>query len=200
MIWRPTADRMPAFVRTVEFWSQMGEVRFFDSGHTPFNRAASRNLAVREAKRLGHCKLVLTDADTIPQHTAVQDAFAAVDDSAVRLPYNLCRVLNKDDRPIGEFGFTCGGVYVTTHDGWFGIGGQDERFFSWSPEDMAFWIAHKTLLGEMPRHDGVLLSLAHDRDPHHHAESDDDPQVALYRQYEAANGDPDRMRELCFPS
>lgn len=198
MIWRRTPDRMAAFNRTVRFWQQFGDIRFFDSGHQGFNRAASRNLAVREAERLGHEKLVLTDADTIPEPQPVMDAFAAVTDNAVRLPYNLCRVLDTTDSVLGEFGFTCGGVYITTIKGWFAAGGQDERFTRWAPEDFAFKLAHETLLGPMVRHEGVLLSLGHG--PSERAQNEDDPEVQLYRSYEMANGNPEVMRTLCFPS
>jgi hypothetical protein len=189
MIWRATPDRMVSFRRTVEFWQQLGEVRFFDSGHRIFNRAASRNLAVREAERLGHWKLTVTDADTIPEHRPVLDAYAAVTDHAV---------LDPADRVMGEFPFSCGGVYVTTVNGWFSVGGQDELFTRWSPEDFAFKLAHETLVGPMVRHEGVLLSLGHGQSER--AENEDDPEVQLYRRYEHANGNPEAMRGLCFPS
>jgi hypothetical protein len=199
MIWRSTPDRIKSFNAALEFWSLIGDVHFFDSGHTPFNRAASRNLAVREAERLGHWKLAITDADCIPTASAVKEAFATVDDSAVHLPYRSCRVLNDQGNPILELDFTCGGTYITTVNAWNTIGGQDERFTKWAPEDFAFSMAHRTLLGEMTRHDGVLLSLAHQRDPDR-AEQDGDPIVDLFRQYEKAFGDVEAMRALCFPS
>lgn len=198
MIWRATPDRMAAFKRTVRFWRQFGDVRFFDSGHEVFNRAASRNVAVREAARAGHSKLVVTDADTIPELGAVVEAYAAVTDDAVRLPYDRCRVLDLSDRVLGEFGFTCGGVYVTTVNGWFNVGGQDELFTRWAPEDFAFKLAHETLVGPMVRHEGVLLSLGHGQSER--AENEGDPEVQLYRRYEHANGNPEAMRALCFPS
>lgn len=198
MIWRATPDRMDAFQKAFEFWSSVGHVHFFDSGHTPFNRAASRNLAVRTAVELGYEKLVVTDADCIPESGAVSDAWDAATDDAVRLPYTACNVRSSDGADLGTFTFTCGGVYVTTPTAWFAIGGQDERFDRWAPEDMAFSIAHKTLRGPMPRHNALLISLGHGA-PEKHADSETDPNVALYRQYEAADGDPERMRELCSP-
>lgn len=200
MIWRPTADRVRSFSQAQEFWSLMGDVHFFDSGHEVFNRAASRNLAVKAAYEHGHRKLVVTDADCIPEPKPVEEAFTQVDDTAVHLPYTHCQVLNRADQIIADIRFTCGGTYVTTVDGWNNVGGQDERFNKWAPEDMAFMLAHQTLLGPMIRHEGVLLSLAHGADEHRHAESETDPLVQLYRRYETANGDPERMRALCFPS
>lgn len=200
MIWRPTPDRKPAFARTFAFWEMMGEVQFFDSGHTIFNRAASRNLAVAEAHRLGFRKLVITDADCIPEPKPLCEAFYLVDDDAVHLPYTVCKVLNKQEQVTAELTFTCGGTYVTTVDGWNRVGGQDERFNLWAPEDMAFKLAHETLVGPIIRHDGVLLSLAHDADTHRHTAFEEDPLVQLYRAYENADGDRERMTALCFPS
>jgi hypothetical protein len=196
MIWRPTPDRMSSFHRAMEFWSLLGDVEFFDSGHTLFNRAASRNKAVRRAVELGVDKLVVTDADCIPEMIALTGAYEAADDSAVRLPYTACNVRSQYGEDLGTFTFTCGGVYVTTPTDWFSAGGQDEAFDRWAPEDFAFMLAHETLRGPMGRHNGILLSLGHG-DPEKHADSETDPNVALYREYEAANGNPDRMRELC---
>jgi len=199
MIWRPTPDRMSAFHQAMEFWSLVGDIRYFDSGHEPFNRAASRNLAVRTAAELGHERLVVTDADCIPDFDALSAAWEAADDSSVRLPYTACNVRSPQNADMGTFTFTCGGVYVTTPDAWFAVGGQDERFDRWAPEDFAFSLAHQTLVGRpMARHDGLLLSLGHG-EPDRHADAETDPNVALYRLYENANGDKERMRSLCFP-
>lgn len=200
MIWRSSPDRMRSFARAYEFWKLLGDVHLFDSGHHIFNRAASRNLAVKTAHELGHHKLVITDADCIPEQVPVVEAFYSVDDLAIHLPYTHCQVLNRTDQVVADLDFTCGGTYVTTVGGWNSVGGQDELFDRWAPEDMAFNLAHETLLGPMVRHDGVLLSLAHEADTHRHSDSETDPLVQLYRRYEAANGDMARMRALCFPS
>ena len=199
MIWRPTPGRAVSHARALEFWSRFGVVRYFDSGHVPFNRAASRNLAVRTAEAEGHDRLVVTDADCIPDVSALIAAVGRADSAAVHLPYDVCRVFDVNDVIVGEFGFTCGGVYVTTPAAWFSAGGQDERFTVWAPEDMAFKLAHDTLLGPMVRHHGVLTSLGHERDEYRHTDTDDDPMVQLYRQYEHANGNVTAMMQLCFP-
>lgn len=200
MIWRPTPDRMPAFNEAMQFWSQLGDVRFFDSGHEMFNRAASRNLAVRTAQAEGYDRLVVTDADCVPELTPVRAALEQADDIAVHLPYNLCRVFDTAGYPVAEFDFTCGGVYVTTPTAWFAAHGQDERFTTWAPEDMAFKFAHETLLGPMRRDEGLLKSLGHERDPNRHADSESDPNVMLYRAYQKAAGDREAMARLCSRS
>lgn len=200
MIWRPTAGRLASHARAVEFWSTFGEIRYFDGSRgATFNRAASRNLAVRTAADEGYDRLIVTDADCIPDPAALLEAFDQADDTAVHLPYDSCRVFDTGDNIVGEFAFTCGGVYVTTPAAWFAVGGQDERFTVWAPEDMAFKLAHDTLLGPMVRHHGVLASLAHERDENRHTDVDTDPMVQLYRQYEHANGNVTAMMQLCFP-
>ncbi len=198
IIWRESADRIAAFEQTVNFWISVGaDIQFFDSGHPIFNRAASRNLAVRTAADSGHNKLVISDADCIPQYGPLNEAWDQADDTGVHLPYTVCIVHAPDGRELGMFDFTCGGVYVTTPTSWVRVGGQDERFTKWAPEDMAFSMAHNTLAGPLRRHDGILKSLGHARDPHRHSDSEDDPLVLLYRQYEAANGNPELMKVLC---
>lgn len=200
MIWRPTQGRHKSFMQTTEFWSLYGTVRYFDSMHETFNRAASRNKAVKAAAHAGETKLVITDADCIPEPEAVDAALAAADDTAVHLPYTTCITHDQNGNPVGEFGFTCGGVYVTTINAWNAVGGMDERFNLWGPEDFAFMLAHRTLLGkDLTRHPGKLLSLGHERDPHRHTDNEDDKLVQLYRRYEQADGDKAAMEALCFP-
>ena len=196
MIWRPQPGRERAYAISSEFWSLLGDVKHFDSGHQPFNRAASRNAAVTWAQQHQYQKLVITDADTIVERDPLLEAWAQADNSAVHLPYDRCRVFNRDDTVAGEFTFTCGGVYITTPTAWWAAGGQDERFDKWAPEDMAFKFAHETLVGPIVRHQGFLASLSHPPDPHRPADDATDPLVTLYRRYEAANGHPEQMRAL----
>jgi hypothetical protein len=200
MIWRQTdQSRLGPFNLAQEFWANYGGVHLIDSGHEPFNRAASRNKAVRVAEEAGVSKLVIADADCIPNPIALQEAWNAADDTAVQLPYTSCIVHAADGTVAGEYTFTCGGIYVTTTKAWWAAGGQDERFTMWAPEDMAFMIAHRTLLGKpFGRHLGRLLSLGHAADKHRHQNDESDELVKLYRRYEAADGDPAAMEALCF--
>jgi hypothetical protein len=200
MIWRPTVGRTKSFDLAREFWSPYGPIRFFDSGHVVFNRAASRNKAVAAAEHAGQTKLVITDADCVPEPDALEAAWAESDDTAVHLPYTTCLTHTADGEPAAELGFTCGGVYVTTVAAWRAVGGQDERFNLWGPEDFAFMLAHRTLLGrDLVKHPGRLLSLGHELDPNRHTDDDSDELVQLYRRYEAADGNKAAMEALCFP-
>lgn len=200
IIWRESADRISAFRQTVDFYLTIGaDIHFFDSGHHPFNRAATRNLAVRTAAQAGFSRLVVSDADCIPEERALLEAWSSAV-PGVHLPYTDCIVHDAAGYPLGQFGFTCGGTYVTTPEDWFSTGGQDERFDRWGPEDFAFKMAQDTLNTPMVRHEGTLRSLGHERDNDRHTDSEADPLVMLYRRYEKANGHREAMRVLCFPS
>lgn len=201
IIWRPTPDRHAAFQQVFDYWKRAGaETRFLDAGGDHFQRAASRNLAVRMAEKAGETRLVVADADCIPEPSAVEEAWAEADDTAIHLPYTSCITHTADGEPIAEFPFTCGGIYVTTVKAWWAIGGQDERFTKWAPEDMAFSLAHETLLGKpLVKHPGRLLSLGHQADPNRHTDTEDDDHVQLFRRYEHARGDRAAMEALCFP-
>lgn len=199
IIWRPTPDRHYAFQRVNEFWNQYAAPRYFDASGDHFQRAASRNLTVRMAEKAGAEKLVIADADCIPEPNALLQAWDQVDDTAIHLPYTTCITHNADGDPVAEIPFTCGGIYITTVKAWWSIGGQDERFVKWAPEDMAFSLAHETILGRpLVKHPGKLLSLGHQADQNRHTDSEDDDHVQLFRRYEKARGDRTAMEALCF--
>lgn len=189
IIWRPEPSRMDAFDEVMEFYRGIGfDIALIDSGDPVFNRSASRNAAVEAG-----CT-VISDADCIPDKTPLLEAIRDIDDSAVHLPYTSCETFHPNGTIAGRFTFTCGGCYVTTRDAWFAPGGQDERFAVWAPEDFAYRMAHETLIGPMVRHAGILKARGHDRPPK--SGPDYEAAVALYRRYEAANGNREAMEEL----
>lgn len=89
----------------------------------------------------------------------------------------------------------CSGVYVTTPQSWWSHGGQDERFRGWGFEDAAWYVAHETLLDEVPRrHEGVVYAL------HHAVQAREgnqyDANAALMEQYREARSSRVAMRQL----
>jgi hypothetical protein len=201
VIWRQTPDRLPAYDRVWKFYRALDFVQAItfatiDSGHEPFNRAASRNLAVREAQRRGFSKVIISDADCLPELEPLLQAVHEANDEAVHLPYTTCTTHMPDGTVAGTFDFTCGGTYVTTPAAWWAAGGQDEGFTGWAPEDFAFMLAHETFLGPMRRHDGVLTSLGHNLDPSRAHQETLDAGTNRYRLYEAAHHHPEMMRKL----
>lgn len=177
-----------------------------DSGHEPFNRAATRNECVRHGA--DHDVIVICDADTLLQQAPLLEAIeqAAVD-NLVHNPFSVVRGLTKDSSlrclvgdhraPKAAFQLTwaVGTAYVTTPTAWWDIGGMDERFTGWGFEDTAFAIAHRTLKQPMPRHEGMATQLWHPSaprlgDPHY------DAGVEHYARYLAVDGDKAGVAEL----
>ncbi len=148
-------------------------VALVDTPDVPFNLAACRNSGVRSAA--GFDVVIINDADTIPERDALIEAIeACVDSGVVHLPYNEYRSLMEEgtaDYLREEKLIDChhmivdgavSGVFVTTPRTWWTHGGQDEAFRGWGYEDVAWFIAHTTIIGKEPqRHEGRVYSLHH---------------------------------------
>ncbi|MET7795659.1 galactosyltransferase-related protein [Streptomyces decoyicus] len=182
------------------------DVILADSGHQPFNRAASRNHGARLA---GNRVAVICDADTIPEAQPLRDAIRhAASDGLLHLPYTRYRALShtgttaaiRGTRLAGchaelELEGPQGGVLVMRADAWQAAGGMDERFTGWGFEDAAFHAAVRTVHGDVIRHQGVIHHLWHPSDidfstPAYAANR------ALCQRYEDAYGDPQAMCAL----
>lgn len=209
--WRPQPSRMIAHEETVDRYRELlpgVEIVDVDTGHEPFCLAACRNRGVRLAEESGADVVVLGDADTLPEREPLLSAIeGAAASGLVHLPYTSYRSLRgrgtreyRLGKPLRECDhFTvpgaCSGVYVTTPATWWAHGGQDERFAGWAPEDMAWLISHRTLLGAEPvRHEGYVYALAHESAAK--AGPVYERCVALYQRYMAAAGDAEEVRAL----
>lgn len=210
----PARDKAWEYVKAR--WASLGwpiHEGHHDDG--PFNAAAARNAAARDAGEWDVA--VFADADTIPRDfESVRRgvALAAQTGSFVR-PYR--RYVNLDEpasaavmqtgvlpatppRPNRwEAGAKMlldahGGIAIVPRDLWETVAGYDERFVGWGSEDTAFGLACATL-GGLRQIDGEVWHLWHplqERDPatpQYHAN------VALRRRYERARR-PALMREL----
>lgn len=189
--WRSHPSRTRAFEQVDSYYRQLGYIpTLHDSGHDPFNRAASRNLAMRDAD-----VVVVSDADTYVEAGPLEQAIRAARTSGrVHLPYTQYLHRRADGSTLDLSAFAWSGVLVATPRTWWSIGGQDERFDCWSPEDYAFRFAHETLLGPMPRHEGMAIALDHDAD--RGGDEQTERTTALYQRYLAARGDRAAMRRL----
>ena len=208
--WRPQPSRLAAIDAVVDWYVQnLGDVdiRTVDSEDEIFNLARCRNLGIDSIEDAGEV-VVINDADTIPQLEPLLEAIAAAATSGlVHLPYTRYHWLGTPgttqftagtalDRCDFELvNGACSGVYVTTPQSWWSHGGQDERFRGWGFEDAAWYVAHETLLDEVPRrHEGVIYAL------HHAAQAREgdqyDANAALMEQYRAAQSSRDAMRQL----
>ena len=152
------------------------EIFFANASDSIWLPSASRNLGVRKAQE-AHCDvIILNDADTLPELNALTEAIkAAQDDGLIHLPYTLCKYLDEEQSqyfydgqsldsllPSQWFNDACGGVWVTTPETWWNIGGMDEKFKQWGAEDYALLHAHRVIKQlDMPRHEGTIYSLGH---------------------------------------
>lgn len=207
--WRPAPTRVAAFETLTRWYAEHlpeASVRTVDTDDDVFVLAACRNRAVAS---VGPGEVVvLNDADTIPEVEPLRAAvFAARTSGRVHLPYTAYHWLGAEGtaqltagRAPAECSFelvngACSGVYVTTPETWAAHGGQDERFRGWGFEDAAWYLAHGTLLGQVPvRHEGRVYAL------HHQAEvragERYDANAALMERYREAAQDRASMAQL----
>ena len=193
--WRPTTDRLAAF-ELVQDWYESAlpdSVQLLcDSGHEPFNRAASRNLVVERA--LGHSAdvVVVSDADTIPTPSGLRAAIGAAVDGGMHYPFDKYLYAGSDNPPGGN----TGGIYVCRPDVWLAFGGMDERFDGWGGEDDAAHAAAECLLGRPTTHPGFAVSLWHDGACRDLGSPRWRPNSDLSMRYNAARRDPAAMAAL----
>jgi hypothetical protein len=142
-----------------------------DSGHTVFNRSASRNTGIRHLPDAE--VVVVCDADLLLERQPLLDAVAAAQDGRLHYPFTHCwylderhttRVLAGADPQAGTAAAALhgaeGGVFVMQAGAWRGIGGMNEEFTGWGYEDNAFCAVASRTSG-VRRHRGVIWHLWH---------------------------------------
>jgi len=193
--WRPTADRLAGF-ELVQNWYESAlpdsAQVLADSGHEPFNRAASRNLAVRMAEVYSPDVVVISDADTIPSPAGLTAALTAALDGGMHYPFDKYLYAGSDCTPGGN----TGGIYVCRPDVWWAGGGMDERFSGWGGEDDAANAAFEALLGKPTCHPGFAVSFWHDGECRDLGSRRWRPNSELQLRYNAARRDVDAMRRI----
>lgn len=144
-----------------------------DSGHEKFNRGASRNQGVNDAWNMGYDQVVIADADTVPEASALYAALVECDDGRLHLPYNYFKALDKKStikfkrgfnrkqlKTEDETSWSTGGVLVMTVDAYQRTGGQP-ALEGWGFEDTIFRTICDAILGETKRHQGTIYHLWH---------------------------------------
>lgn len=176
-----------------------------DSGHTYFNVAASRNLAVKQA---GSGIVVIADSDMLPSEQGIRSAVNAAAHGGVHLPFTRYRALSHASTArfylrkldphnlASEYESTesVAGCIVVRADVWDDLGGMDERFEHWGWEDNAFSYVVESLLGGMIRHEGITNHLFHPNLCRPKSESYL-KNKALSEEYKRLIDDPVAMRE-----
>jgi len=115
-----------------------------DSGHEVYNRAASRNAAMRQAEALGATVVALLDADVLIQPSALRLALDSYTGGYVRpfrrglnLPLSKLQTATERMWPRRGRFFDPGAAYVISPEAWWSVGGMDENFTRWGGEDEA---------------------------------------------------------------
>lgn len=190
--YRATPDREPIFEYVSDWWIRHGfTVVVGDSDHEVFNRAGARNNAVSQVNG----RIVVADADTIPDITVVERALLM---NGVVHPFDEYRLIEFSDSyenpPVLEYMRNSpGGIWVLDTEDWWGVGGQDELFTGWGFEDEAFLHAVRTL-GKYSRLKGLITAFNHKGVRDMSVRNPNASRIELYR---FANGRPNVMRELC---
>jgi hypothetical protein len=159
--WRPTESRLP-LKNYLESWYKKNipeaEIFYSDSGHTPFNLSASRNMGARLAKDFDI--IIHNDADTVPSIEPLREGIRQTYETGYFCnPYseymlldfkNTNRVIVRrrsiDNVVAGKVDGACSGIVITTYKTWKSIGGFDEKFIGWGFEDVAVAVAHGTIM------------------------------------------------------
>lgn len=175
------------------------------------NRGAYRNAIMEEAHDIGMDVVVLCDADTFPEREAL---FVAIETTfyqgGLNFAYDRFRALNEAGTNMLLKGHTLeaatqhlesecmgslGGVMVIRPDNWFAAGCSPE-LDGWGFEDVIFAVQARTLLPADNRwHTGWITHLYHPSEVDMTSESYK-RNIAVCKQYEAANGNPYEIRKL----
>lgn len=140
---------------------------YADSGHPEFNRAASRNRAVDKATT---DIVIVLDADTFVHPERMRAAVEAAQYGGLHYPFTIFCPIELDTVPhLFDLRFptarrgwrATGGVFITSKQTWWELGGQDENFLGWGGEDDAFFTVASTL-SYVTRQPGVVCPVNHD--------------------------------------
>lgn len=202
--WRSTPERDRAFRFVCSRYRALGlPVVTADAGGEGFNRAASRNLAMRLCASFD--VVVLSDADCVFAYDSnLARAIAEAVDGRLHMPYTAQHYCTADETaniyagdltPLpGHEG--SGACYVITPDAWERCGGMDERFGAiWGGEDDQLLAAATALIG-VERHRGTVLSLHHADEFRPVGADFHRPNAVLAQRYHDARTNPAAIRAL----
>jgi hypothetical protein len=181
--WREQPSRIPGYNEVRKWYAEnLPEAKVYTCDHPSevWLMSASRNDGVRAAEADGADVIIMSDADTIPEKSALMKAVeGAYQDNLMHLPYTEYRALLangnemyfKGQRPLGRaprklVKGACSGVNVFTPATWWSLGGNDEKFKQWGYEDTAMLRAHYVIKGtDYVRHKGIVYSFNHKEQP-----------------------------------
>lgn len=194
------------------FFGDQAQLCIADSGHEPFNRAASRNMAFEEAE---HRLVLIADADTTPQRYFTY-VFEDITPESLSYVYPYRTYYAIKSTPTNELLQHPPDVHIPPPDvteiefrmeSWAGsicmpskafeyINGYDEGFTGWGYEDTAFRESCKRLLTGLQRPSGHVVHLWH---PNGKEQTWDQPEIKKnerrFMDYQKA-GSSELMKDL----
>lgn len=178
--WRETPSRLEPFNYVLNWYKTNfpdAEIILTDTDGEVWEPSKARNLGVHKAQELGCDVIVVSDADSLAELGPLKEAIKECQkDGLIHNPYYIYKHLTyqaTQDYYSGVSIMQCpgymyndsvGGIWVCKPEAWWEIGGMDEKFLQWGPEDRAFDFAHKVIKGtSFIKHEGWLISFAHER-------------------------------------
>lgn len=169
--WRETESRKKAFDMILNTYKTIVEdanIITADSGSELFNLSASRNLGLKKAFEAGADVVVLSDADVFVSTDAlIESIYNSLDYGVITNPYTLYTELTEEATEMffnndmsfvntkswispvptvtnGKLSrlYPVSGINVIPKKVWDAIGGFDENFIGWGPEDQAYFISY----------------------------------------------------------
>lgn len=187
MPWRPTPDRIPVFNKLIKWYQDeipYIKINTVDAGGEIFNLSASRNKGIKQAIDEGADVVIVSDADAFPDKSVLLQACAnAYITKNITAAYTRYIAANREDFENDIFTphfimlapdvstdikeqtlYPCSGVIVIPKEVWHEIGGFDENYVGWGPEDQDY---HRTYLNRYKKIfdyiKGDLFVVEHDR-------------------------------------
>lgn len=176
-----------------------------------FCRADAANEGARRAE---NSILLIADADAVFYLDALEKAILNLEGHGAVIPYNLYHELDEgstrkilsyarysdpDDLavPKATYPESNASLLLVTAENYWGVGGFDERFVAWGPEDQALYAALTTIYGPAYRvtsrdvyHLWHPITTGHRTDNPHYSEA-----MRLWRRYQSASNAAE-MREV----
>ena len=213
--YRPTPTRVKLYEAVLTWYQRnLPDAKIYtcDAPGEYWQPSASRNIGVAAATKDNCDVIIMNDADTIPEIMPLHGAVLACQATGmIHNPYNICidvggrgtRQYIDENRNIRECmikswsTLACFGVIVFTPKTWYDLGGMDEKFIQWGPEDRAMEHAHLIIKGKgFVHHDGYIWCLAHEEQTHDKGYNENIlKNKELYRKYLSINN-PETILKL----
>lgn len=180
MPWRPSNSRMPAYNKCINNYTKifdLEDIVFCDSGSKTFNKAMSINAALEKEFSNGLDVAIVSDADTVIKHRPLMKGIIkCFEEQKTYLPYDIFAHVSINFEIIGEkhdvcekflsgLFWPCTAIFIMPKKVYEDIGGFDENFYGWGPEDQEYHYRYYLKYGERYStiENSIVYSIDHSR-------------------------------------